>query len=109
MYLPKKTYWYDQYGYTTVKEHMPESHLAYEHNRAQNAATLIDRAQRVGPFTWWAVENILQRTNFPPAGLRKVQWCAVVKNLWLRSSWVGSCLDEGRERQGRIQVACEHP
>ena len=41
MYLPQKTYWYDQYGYTTVKEHIPESHLAYEHNRAQNAATLI--------------------------------------------------------------------
>ena len=65
MYLPKKTYWYDQYGYTTVKEHMPESHLAYEHNRAQNAATLIDRVQRVSPFTRWAVENILQRTSFP--------------------------------------------
>lgn len=56
---------YDQYGYTTVKEHMPESHIAYEHNRSQNAATLIDRAQRVGPITRWAVENILQRTTFP--------------------------------------------
>ena len=56
---------YDPYGYTTVKEHMPESHLAYEHNRSQNAATLIDRARRVGPFTKWAVENILQRTTFP--------------------------------------------
>ena len=44
---------------------MPESHLAYEHNRSLNAATLINRAQRVGPFTWWAVENILQRTTFP--------------------------------------------
>ena len=44
---------------------MPESHLAYEHNRSQNAATLIDRAQRVGPFTKWAIENILQRTTFP--------------------------------------------
>ena len=56
---------YDQYGYTTVKEHMPESHLAYEHSRSQNAATLIDRAQRVGPFTRWAVEDILQHTTFP--------------------------------------------
>ena len=56
---------YDQYGYTTVKEHMPESHLAYERNRSQNAATLIDRAQRVGPFTRWAVEDILQHTTFP--------------------------------------------
>ena len=71
MYLPKKTYWYDQYGYTTVKEHMPESHLAYEHNRAQNAATLIERAQRVGPFTRWAVENILQRTSFPQQAYRR--------------------------------------
>lgn len=44
---------------------MPESHFAYEHNRSLNAATLINRAQRVGPFTWWAVENILQRTTFP--------------------------------------------
>lgn len=56
---------YEPYGYTTEKEHMPESHLAYEHNRSQNAATLIDRAQRVGPFTKWAIENILQRTTFP--------------------------------------------
>ena len=56
---------YDSYGYTTEKSHMPEAHLAYEHNRSQNAATLIDRAQRVGPFTKWAVENILQRTTFP--------------------------------------------
>ena len=63
--MPKKTYWYDHYGYTTVKEPIPESHLAYEHNRAQNAATQIDRAQRVGPFTMWAVEDILQRTIFP--------------------------------------------
>ena len=29
---------------------MPEAHLAYEHNRSQNAATLIDCAQRVGPI-----------------------------------------------------------
>ena len=56
---------YDPYGYTTEKSHMPEAHLAYEHNRSQNAAMLIDRAQRVGPFTKWAVENILQRTTFP--------------------------------------------
>lgn len=56
---------YDPYGYTTVKEHMPESNLAYEHNRSQNAVTLIDSTRRVGPFTKWAVENILQRTTFP--------------------------------------------
>ena len=56
---------YDPYGYSTEKIHMPESHLAYEHNRSQNAATLIDRAQRVGPFTKWAVENILEHTTFP--------------------------------------------
>ena len=43
---------------------MPESHFAYEHNRSLNAATLINRAQRVA-FTWWSVENILQRTTFP--------------------------------------------
>ena len=78
---------YDQYGYTTVKEHMPESHLASEHNRSQNAATLIDRAQRVGPFTRWAVEDILQHTTFPPAGLRHVQRSAVTwKDLRLRPS-----------------------
>jgi len=53
------------YGYTTEKIHMPEAHLAYEHNRSQNAATLIDRAMRIGPFTQWAVENILQHTTFP--------------------------------------------
>jgi len=56
---------YDPYGYTTEKLHMPEAHLAYEHDRSQNAATLIDRAMRIGPFTKWAVENILQRTTFP--------------------------------------------
>ena len=26
---------YDPYGYTTEKSHMPEAHLAYEHNRSQ--------------------------------------------------------------------------
>ena len=43
---------------------MPESHFAYEQNRSLNAATLINRAQRVAS-TWWSVENILQRTTFP--------------------------------------------
>lgn len=56
---------HDPYGYSTEKTHMPDAHLAYEHNRSQNAAALIDRARRVGPFTKWAVENILQRTTFP--------------------------------------------
>ena len=70
IYVEGKLVWthdrdYTPYGYTTEKLHMPESHLAYEHNRSQNAATLLDRAQRVGPFTRWAVENILQHTTFP--------------------------------------------
>lgn len=56
---------YDPYGYSTEKTHMPESHLAYERNRSQNAASLIDRAEHIGPFTKWAVENILQNTTFP--------------------------------------------
>ncbi len=56
---------HDPYGYSTEKVHMPESHLAYEHSRSQNAASLIGRAERIGPFTKWAVENILQRTTFP--------------------------------------------
>lgn len=53
------------YGYTTVKAHMPEAHLAYERGRTQNAATLIDRAARIGNFTKWAVTDILERTTFP--------------------------------------------
>lgn len=70
IYVDGKLIWthdrkYDQYGYTTVKEHMTDSHLAYERSRSQNAATLIDRAQRVSQFTRWAVEDILQHTTFP--------------------------------------------
>ena len=70
IYVGDKLVWthdrkYDPYGYSTEDAHMPETHLAYKHSKRQNAATLIERAERIGPFTKWAVENILQRTNFP--------------------------------------------
>ena len=58
------------YGYSTEPAHMPDAHLAYQHDKSQNAATLIDRALRIGPSTAWAVENILQCTTFPQQAYR---------------------------------------
>jgi hypothetical protein len=58
------------YGYSTEPAHMPDAHLAYQHDKSPNAATLIDRALRIGPSTAWAVENILQCTTFPQQAYR---------------------------------------
>ena len=53
------------YGYSTEKQHMPEAHRAYEHNKEINAATLIDWGSRIGPSVKWAIEDILRHTTFP--------------------------------------------
>ena len=53
------------YGYSTEPQHMPDAHKAYERTKEINAATLIDWGARVGPSVKWAIEDILQRTNFP--------------------------------------------
>lgn len=53
------------YGYSTVPQHMPEKHLAYQRSREVNAATLIEWGERVGPCVKWAIEDILRRTTFP--------------------------------------------
>lgn len=53
------------YGYTTEKSHMPEKHLAYEHRKEVNAATLIGWGANIGLSVKWAVEDILKNTTFP--------------------------------------------
>ena len=56
---------YEAYGYTTDKNHMPESHKAYERNREYNAAALIERAGFIGQSMKWVVEAMLSKTRFP--------------------------------------------
>ena len=53
------------YGYTTDKAHMPEIHTAYEDNKAQNAATLIERGLRISISVKQVIEGILEQTRFP--------------------------------------------
>jgi len=56
---------YEPYGYTTDKNHMPESHKAYERSREYNAAALLERAGFVGESTRWVIETMLAKTRFP--------------------------------------------
>ena len=56
---------YEAYGYTTDKNHMPESHKAYERSREYNAAALIERAGFIGQSMKWVVETMLSKTRFP--------------------------------------------
>jgi transposase len=56
---------YEPYGYSTDKNHMPESHKAYERSREYNAAALIERAGFIGQSMRWVVETMLARTRFP--------------------------------------------
>lgn len=53
------------YGYTTDKNHMPESHKAYERSREYNAAALIERAGFIGKATCWVIGTMLAKTRFP--------------------------------------------
>lgn len=56
---------YEAYGYSTDKNHMPESHKAYERSREYNAAALIERAGFIGQSMRWVVETMLSKTRFP--------------------------------------------
>ena len=56
---------YEAYGYSTDKNHMPESHKAYERSREYNAAALIERAGFIGQSMKWVIETMLSKTHFP--------------------------------------------
>ena len=47
-------------AYTTVATHMPEKHKAYVRQRGWDAAYFNAQAEKVGPATQWAIEQILQ-------------------------------------------------
>ena len=53
------------YGYTTSPAHMPEKHQAFQERREANAATLLDRADRIGPWVRKAIDRMLTTTTFP--------------------------------------------
>lgn len=71
------------YGYTTEKTHMPDRHLAYEHRKEVNAATLIEWGANIGPSVKWAIEDLLQKTTFPQQAYQR---CSSILSLSKRYS-----------------------
>ncbi len=50
-------------GYTTTPGHMPEKHKKYLEQRGWDAAYFSRQAEKIGPNTKWAIEQILQSKN----------------------------------------------
>ncbi len=48
-----------KYGYTTLPAHMPEKHRKYTETRGWDANYFRNQADRVGPETRWAIDQIL--------------------------------------------------
>lgn len=53
------------YGYSTEAVHMPPNHLAYQSQKGENAATLIERGRRIGANVGKAIESVLRTAAFP--------------------------------------------
>lgn len=53
----------DNMGYTTLDEHMPENHKAYQRNKEYNAAYFIERAEKIGPNTKTIISKMLSSTK----------------------------------------------
>ena len=49
-----------KHGYSTFPAHMPEKHQKYLEQRGWDAAYFIGQAQKIGPDTEWAIEQMLQ-------------------------------------------------
>jgi transposase len=52
------------HGYSTLPEHLPEKHKAYQKSREYNAAFFRDRAQKIGPYTLVVINRILHSRVF---------------------------------------------
>lgn len=53
---------------TTLPEHMPDRHRAYEKCKMMNAAAYISHAEKAGPYTAWGMQYILNKYRFPEQG-----------------------------------------
>ena len=60
-------------GYTTITEHMPPKHQAYQKSKEINAAYLLSRAGLIGPQTRASIESILNTAVFVQQAYRSCQ------------------------------------
>jgi transposase len=55
---------YKKHGYTTIKEHMPESHQRYREQRGWNAEYFLMQAEKIGPHTHQYIKGALKGKTF---------------------------------------------
>lgn len=55
---------YKKHGYTTVKEHMPESHQRYTEQKGWNADYFLEQALKIGPSAHQYIQAILKAKHF---------------------------------------------
>jgi hypothetical protein len=55
---------YQRNGYTTLKEHMPESHKRYHEQRGWTRDDFIEKASKIGEHTTMIIDRILQSRTF---------------------------------------------
>jgi transposase len=55
---------YKPHGYTTIKEHMPESHQRYSEQKGWTPEYFLDQAKKVGPATHLYIQSVLGERKF---------------------------------------------
>jgi len=81
------------HGYTTVAEHMPPNHRAWQKGRDFNAESILYRASLIGPKTKESLDIILHSTIFPQQSYRN---CMTIINL------------AGKIGPQRMESVCDH-
>jgi transposase len=52
-------------GYTTVAEHMPSTHQAYQQQKSMDAEYFLNAAEKIGPHTRQYMEGVLKSRSYP--------------------------------------------
>ena len=55
---------YKPHNFTTIKEHMPESHQRYSEQKGWTAAYFLEQAAKVGPSTELYIQGVLKARRF---------------------------------------------
>ena len=55
---------FNEHGYTTLKEHMPENHRAYQQQKGWDSDYFLRQALQVGPATRSYIEGVLKGRQF---------------------------------------------
>ncbi len=55
---------YKPHNFTTIKEHMPESHQRYSEQKGWTAAYFLEQAAKVGPSTELYIQEVLKARRF---------------------------------------------